>query len=54
MRTNVLGRSILKLAAVMSLTVGCLVASTFNSYADYVPQGGEPPRGGSTTSGMSL
>ena len=54
MRTNALTCLFLKLTAVMSLTAGCLVASTFNSYADYVPQGGEPPRGGSTTSGMTL
>ncbi|MEM9006939.1 MAG: hypothetical protein AAGE59_25855 [Cyanobacteria bacterium P01_F01_bin.86] len=53
-RTNRLNLSILKSVATVSLTAGLLLAATFGSYADYVPQGGNPPSGGSTTSGMSL
>lgn len=43
-----------KIGTVLSLTLGWLLVCTLASYADYQPQGGDPPRGGSTTSGMRL
>lgn len=39
---------------VLGLTVGWLLALASPSLADYQPQGGDPPSGGSTTSGMGL
>ena len=36
------------------LVTGWLLALSCAALADYVPQGGDPPSGGSTTSGMRL
>lgn len=46
--------SLLRIGTIFSLTLSWLLMTTFAGYADYQPQGGDPPRGGSTTSGMRL
>lgn len=45
---------LLRMSTVVSLVLSWFLLGTFASYADYQPQGGDPPRGGSTTSGMRL
>ena len=45
---------LLRISTVLSFVLGWCLIGTFASYADYQPQGGDPPRGGSTTSGMRL
>lgn len=46
--------SLLRIGTIFSLTLSWLLMTTFAGYAGYQPQGGDPPRGGSTTSGMRL
>ncbi len=50
--TNIPIINLMRMSTVLSLVLGWFLVSTFASYADYQPQGGDPPRGGSTTSGM--
>jgi hypothetical protein len=43
-----------KFSILMGFTLATLFAIANVSLADYVPPGGKPPSGGSTTSGMRL
>lgn len=44
----------MRTSAALALMLGWLLVCAMPSYADYEPQGGDPPRGGSRTSGMRL
>lgn len=43
-----------QLSLVAGLTFSMILTIATSSFADYAPHGGEPPTGGSTTSGVWL
>ena len=43
-----------RVSLIIGLVLGWLLVFAGASYADYRPQGGSPPNGGTTTSGMGL
>lgn len=53
-RTHELASYLTRFGLILGLALGVVITTSTSSFAGYEPRGGEPPTGGSTTSGMRL
>ncbi len=54
MTWNYLSPIFLRATALVAITAAALAGGSMSAQADYVPPGGEPPTGRTSTSGMSF